>query len=334
MVKNKAIRKKFNVVIVAQGGRLSYEAVIFATTFKRNNPNFKGKLLVAEPQPGPKWHDDSRIHDPEIRALLEMHGAEIVPFESEHFGQDYPHGNKIEALKALPKGEPFVFFDTDTLITGDLSDVPFDFDKPCASMKRTNTWPTIELYGPGYGDTWKSLYNKFGLDFESSLDLDQPDEYWERYMYFNAGWFFYRCPHEFGKWFTDYAVAIRNDRPEELVCQELHPWLDQVALPLVIHKLGGARRTIPEGLLDGSVSCHYRLLPLLYARESDSVVTELEEAIAHNKIKKVIKAYEPIRKLVYQKKGYKVRALFDQNNLPRKEQFIRNQIKKVKLWLR
>ncbi|MGB0967107.1 MAG: hypothetical protein ACPGUX_02900, partial [Halocynthiibacter sp.] len=61
---------------------------------------------------------------------------------------------------------------------------------------------------------------------------------------------------------------------------------------------------------------------------------ELEEAIAHNKIKKVIKAYEPIRKLVYQKKGYKVRALFDQNNLPRKEQFIRNQIKKVKLWLR
>lgn len=334
MVKNKAIRKKFNVVIIAQGGRLSYEAVIFATTFKRNNPNFKGKLLVAEPQPGPKWHDDPRIHDPEIRALLEMHGAEIVPFESEHFGQDYPHGNKIEALKALPKGEPFVFFDTDTLITGDLSDVPFDFDKPCASMKRTNTWPTIELYGPGYGDTWKSLYRKFGLDFESSLDLDQPDEYWERYMYFNAGWFFYRCPHEFGKWFADYAVAIRNDRPEELVCQELHPWLDQVALPLVIHKLGGARRTIPEGLLDGSVSCHYRLLPLLYAREADSVVTELEEAIAHNKIKKVIKAYEPIRKLVYQKKGYKVRALFDQNNLPRKEQFIRNQIKKVKLWLR
>jgi len=334
MVKNSVKQKNFNVVIIAQANRLAYEAVIFVTSFARNNPNFSGRLLVAEPQPGPNWHTDPRIHDPDIRELLEHFGAEIIPFESTYFGQNYPYGNKIEALKALPKGEPFVFFDTDTLITGDLENVPFDFDRPCASLKRTNTWPEIELYGPGYTQTWKSLYDKFGLDFESSLDLSQPEEYWERYLYFNAGWFFYRCPHEFGCLFTEYAVAIRDDGPEELVCQTLDPWLDQVALPLVIHKLGGDRQTLPEGLLDGDISCHYRTFPLLYARERDAVVQELEEAIAHNKIKKVIKKYDAIRKLIYQKKGHKIRDMFDRNALPRKEQVIRNRIKREKLWMR
>jgi len=107
-----------------------------------------------------------------------------------------------------------------------------------------------------------------------------------------------------------------------------------VALPLVIHALGGSRRTIPQDLLDGSVTCHYRLFPLLFARESDAVVTALSEVSAPNKIKKVLKEYEPIKKMVYQNKGAKVRALFDQDDLPRREQAIRNRIKRENLWLR
>ena len=84
-----------------------------------------------------------------------------------------------------------MFFDSDTLVLGEITDVPFKFTKPQASLRRENTWPKLELYGPGYSQTWRSLYDKFGLDFESSLDLSQPDEYWRRYLYFNAGWFFY-----------------------------------------------------------------------------------------------------------------------------------------------
>jgi len=86
--------------------------------------------------------------------------------------------------------------------------------------------------------------------------------------------------------------------------------------------------------LDGTVSCHYRLLPLLYARESDLTIKTLETTIAPNKIKKVVKAYEPIRRMVCQKRGAKVRALFDQNNLPRKEKQIRNTIKRAGFWMR
>jgi hypothetical protein len=110
--------------------------------------------------------------------------------------------------------------------------------------------------------------------------------------------------------------------------------LDQVALPLVIHSLGGGRVPEVSDLLDHEVTCHYRVLPLLYARERDDVVQVLEEAVAPNKIKKVLKTYEPFLRMVYQNRGEKVRAMFDRDALPRREQAIRNQIKRANLWMR
>lgn len=325
---------KFNVVIVAQHGRLTYEALLFAASLRHCSPGFSGRLLIAEPQPGALWPKDPRISDHAALEMLQVLGAEIVPFETRYFGADYPYGNKIEMLKVLPQDEPFVFFDTDTLITGDLASIPFDFARPSASLRREGTWPKPELYGPGYTDLWRSLYDKFGLDFDSSLDLSEPDEYWRRYLYFNAGYFFYTCPHRFGALFEDYALAIRNDPPQALCAQEMDPWLDQIALPLVVHALGGGRDTLPPGLLDGSISCHYRMMPLLYAREDDHVIKVLEEIAAPNKLKKLLKSHDPIKRMVYQGRGAKVRALFDQDNLPRREQAIRNRIKSNGFWMR
>lgn len=324
----------FNVVIVGQNGRLSYEAVLFVASLRAMSPDFKGRMIVAEPQPGPLWSKSPEIQSQPVRdALMEM-GAEIIPFECKHFGEKYPFGNKIEMLQALPKGEPFIFFDTDTLITGDLMQVPFDFDRPSASLRREGTWPQPQLYGPGYTGLWKSLYDKFGLDFESSLDTSQPDEYWRRYLYFNAGFFYYKCPHAFGALFLEYALAIRDAPPVELCAQTFDPWLDQIALPLVIHALDGARDALPDGMIDGSVSCHYRMLPLLYARESDHAVAVLEHICTPNKLKKVLKTYEPIKRMIYQGRGTKARALFDRKNLPRKEQAIRNRLKSNGYWMR
>ena len=324
----------FNIAIVGQKGRLSFEAILFAASLRAKSPGFRGRLLVAEPQPGETWDGDPRIAQEDVRQTLTDLGAEIVPFDTPHFGSHYPYGNKIEMLNALPKGEPFQFFATDALILDEISDLPFDFARPSASLRRTGTWPQIELYGTGYTDIWKSLYDMFGLDFDSSLDLGEPDEYWQRYLYFNAGFFFGACPHVFGKLFLDYALAIRDDPPRALVCQSLDPWLDQVALPLVIHALGGGRDSAVHGMLDGTHSCHYRMFPLLYARESEAVIATLEEIAAPNKIKKVLKAYEPIKRMVYQKRGDKVRALFDQNDMPRREQALRNRIKSSGFWMR
>ncbi|MDZ7909560.1 MAG: hypothetical protein U5N10_16000 [Gemmobacter sp.] len=327
------LAQNFNLLAVVQSGRLAAEAVALAASLRHASPGFAGRLILAEPQPGPLWPADPRLTDPATRALLADLGAEILPFDSRAFGAAYPYGNKIEALAILPDA-PFLFLDTDTLITGDLSQIPFDFSKPSASMRREGTWPQTELYGPGYGAIWQSLYTRFGLDFASSLDLSQPDEYWRRYLYFNAGWFFHQSPRTFGTRFLQMARSIHDDPPKELELQTLDPWLDQIALPLVIHSLGGGRPGPALSGLDGDVTCHYRSLSLLYARESDRAVEVLEAVCAPRKVKQVLKEHEPFRKLVYQGKGHQARALFDRANLPRKEQAIRNQLKKNGFWFR
>ncbi len=333
MARTSPANQPFNIMIVGHAGRLQFEALLFAASLRANAPGFAGKLIVVEPQPSRCWQKDPRMRGDVTVALQEL-GAEILPFENRHFGQSYPYGNKIEGLSAMPEGEPFVFFDTDTLILQDISKLPFDFSRPAASMKRTGTWPVEELYWPGYTAIWKSLYDKFNLEFESSLDHSHPSEYWQHYLYFNAGWFFGADPIAFGKKFLSYAVNIRKDPPPELVIQPLDPWLDQVALPLVIHALKGGRPGPELDGLDGDATCHYRTFPLLYSRESDAVINTLEDIAAPNKIKKILKDYEPIKKMVYHGQGHKVRALFDQSNLPAKEAKIRNKLRAEGYWLR
>jgi hypothetical protein len=328
-----AAGQSFTILAVAQAGRLAFEALLLAASLRASDPSFSGRLVFAEPQPGPLWPEDPRI-PAGIRGALADLGAEILPLHARHFGKTYPYGNKIEALGLLPPGEPFLFLDTDTLITGPLSGVPFDFARPSASMRREGTWPELSLYGPGYGAIWRSLYDRFGLDFPSSLDLTKPDEFWERYLYFNAGWFFGADPAVFGQRFRDWALSVRNDPPPEIATQSLDPWLDQIVLPLVIHSLGGGRPGPELAALDGAATCHYRTLPLLYARESDHAVAVLEAVTAPNRIKKHLRDHEPFHQLVYRGRGAEVRALFDRANLPRREQAIRNRIKAAGAWMR
>ena len=322
----------FNLLAVGQSGRLEFEAILLAASLRHADPGFSGTLYIAEPQPGPKWQEDPRMSD-RGRALLQSLGATILPFEARAFGSSYPHGNKIEALAALPDA-PFLFLDTDTLITGPLSAIAFDFTRPSASMKREGTWPKVELYGPTYAQTWKSLYDRFDLDYAASLDLSQPEEYWQRHLYFNAGWFFHASPQAFGNRFLAYAKAIRDNPPEELICQELYPWLDQIALPLVIQSFGGGRPGPDLAALDGSATCHYRSLSLLYARESDRAV-EVLEAVARDKaLRPTLRDWPAVKALVYQNKGQKARALFDRTALPHREQAIRNTLKREGFWFR
>lgn len=328
----------FNILIIGQKGRLTHEACLFAATLRHNSPNWTGRLIVAEPEPGDRWSDDPRIPEGDQRNLLIELGAQIVPFLNWHFGEDYPNGNKIEGLTALPDDAPFVFFDTDTVITGELADLEIDFARPAASMRREGTWPTVELYGPGFNEIWGALHARRGGRLEDTLDLSWPDAYWQRYLYFNAGWFFGSDPVAFHRAFRDAALMIRDDPPQEIVTQVLDPWLDQAALPLAVHELGGGRPGgkggISPELLDGSHSFHYRFLPLMYATAPDHVITAIEAATAPNRIKKVLKGYEPFKRFLYQPKGLKARELFDRDDLPRKEQAIRNRLKRNGLWLR
>jgi hypothetical protein len=322
----------FNLLAVGQAGRLEFEAILLAASLRASDPAFRGQLYIAEPQPGGAWPGDPRM-SPKTHALLTDLGAEILPFEARTFGAAYPQGNKIEALAALPDA-PFLFLDTDTLVTGPLSAIPFDFARPSASMRRENTWPGVELYGPTPAQTWKALYDRFGLDFETSLDLAQPDGYWRRYLYFNAGWFFHESPQAFGARFLSWSTEIRDNPPAELVCQEIYPWLDQITLPLVIHSFGGTRPGQDLSPLDGSATCHYRAIPLLYAQESDHAVSVLEEVAKNKQVRPMLRDWPALRAMVYQNQGRKARALFDRDRLPHRGQMIRNALRRADLWIR
>ena len=323
-----------NILIVGGAGRLTYEAVLFAASLRHSDPAFEGRLIIADPAPGPLWPKPANMTDRDALALLDELDAEVMPFQAEHFGAGYPQGNKVEALDLLPQGEPFVFFDSDTLVTGALSGVAIDPERPSASMRREGTWPKPELYGPGYTEIWRALYERLGMDFASSLDPDQPDEHWERYLYFNASWFFGACPHQFKARMLEAMLMIRDDPPAALLCQPIYPWLDQIALPLVVHGLGGGRPGPELSGLDGDVTCHWRVLPLAYAREADNVIETLETVAAPNRVKRVLKSHEPMKRMIFQGRGHKVRNLFDRDNLPVREQIIRNKIKREGFWMR
>ena len=324
----------FNILLIGQGMRLGMEAVLFAASLRRHAPDWRGRLIVAEPRPEGAWAGAQTLMPEPVRQALAGFGAEILPFTARHFGARYPYGNKIEALAVLPPGEPFIFFDSDTLVTGPLDRLPFDFSRPSASMRRTGTWPEPPLYGPGYGAIWKSLYDRFGLDYESSLDRSQPDEHWERYLYFNAGWFFGADPQEFGRCFLDWALAIRDDPGEALACQKLEVLLDQVALPLVIHALGGGRPAPDLAGLDGEVTCHYRDLSLLYAREGDAAVETVEALLRDPRLAPLAETWEPARKIVLDGGGRNsIRPMFDRR-APLNEGRTRQMLKKAGLWLR
>ncbi len=329
-----ASSRKFNIAVVGQNNRLQYEALLFAASLRHCSPGFKGRLIVATPNPGPRWTHTPGIQDEDVLKALKQLDAEILPFDSHVFGESYPYGNKIEALALLPAGRRFMFFDSDTLITGELASLPLDFAYPSASMRRGATWPEPPLYGPGYTAIWKSLYDRFGLDFASSLDRTQPDEHWERYLYFNAGWFMGRDAQEFGRRFLDYATAIREAPGDELACQSLDPWLDQVALPLVIHSLGGGRPGPGLAGLDGDVSCHYRNLSLLYAREPEPVLNLIEELAADPLIAPLLRGNEAAERLIGAGEGRsRLRPLFAGQDLP-PEQTIRHRLRRAGLWFR
>ena len=154
------------------------------------------------------------------------------------------------------------------------------------------------------------------------------------YLYFNAGFFYYQCPKNFGQLFCEYAVEIRKCRPQELTGQTLRPRLDQVTLPLVIHALWCGHAALPPGYMDGAHSCHYRLNSLVCARENDSIFDLLESVTAPEAVKAIFPTYVPFKSLIYHQNGARLRGTFDLANLLSNEHSIRDTIKATSLWLR
>ena len=69
MARQQASSHPFNIMIVGQNGRLQYEALLFVASLRAHSPNFRGRMIVVEPQAGPNWAKDPTM-TPEIKAAL------------------------------------------------------------------------------------------------------------------------------------------------------------------------------------------------------------------------------------------------------------------------
>ena len=274
------------------------------------------------------------IRSQHTRDLIAELGAKFIAFDNKIFGESYPYGNKIECLTAIPYDKPFLFFAIDTLILDELSDVPFDFSRPTASLRRIATW--TQPLGPGhhFADIWKDCYDIFGVNYTSSLDDQFSAQDWRRYLYFNAGFFFHESPTKLGARFLEFAQRIKNSTHPRITRQSLDPWLDQVVLPMVIHSFGGGRYTLARRLLDAKISCHYRRIPLLYAREDDRVITKLERLVNQAHIRARLSQHPAFQRMIYQKQGRRLRGMIDRSHQPTSEVALYNKLKALGYWIR
>lgn len=99
----------FNIVIVAQNGRLQYEAILFAASLRHASPGFTGRLFVATPRPGPLWKKDPSLRSQQVLSVLERLGAEILPFDSQLFGKTMPMATRSRPCRHCPRASHSCF---------------------------------------------------------------------------------------------------------------------------------------------------------------------------------------------------------------------------------
>jgi len=82
------------------------------------------------------------------------------------------------------------------------------------------------------------------------------------YLYFNAGFFFYRCPMNLRQSFFEYALAaIRDDPRPELCAQPLTPGSIRLLFTASDHALGRTRHFARWDDRWVNAAGHYRFYP-------------------------------------------------------------------------
>lgn len=264
---------RFNVVLVAQAGRIGYEALLCAASLRRFHAAADLPIVVGTPRNGPLWKADPTITDAVLRAAFEWYGCTVLEFANDDFGSLAPAMNKACAIAQLPRDEAFLFLDSDVIATEPIDPAAYDFARPVL-REATLPWPVVGPDTPSAGEIWRSLYRAFGLDHEASCDQSVGDDHPQRYPYYNAAMFYHATAGRFADTMLAMARRVQHDPPIELTGQERSPWLDQIVLPLAYSGLGVPRRR--EQRTDLKRLCHYQF-PCFLLVQYDHAVKSFAE---------------------------------------------------------
>jgi hypothetical protein len=258
-----------NVVLIAQRGRIGYQALLSVASIRAHHPANEIRMFVCIPRNSKLWKRDPGVDDADLMNAFHQYDCETVFIDNSDFGSDYPHGNKFYAILSLPPEHPFMFLDSDTIVTGRLSLADFDFAQPRLKIANPN-WPVLGNSPYTVAEIWSSLYEFFGLDPAEYVDSNCDVNSHRCYPYYQANAMYFAEAGRFGSMMLEMAKQLWSQQPEPVQTQPLKPWLDQVVLPLVLAKLGVPRRSGRDPI--HSLVIHYEMPMFLMVRYARAIV--------------------------------------------------------------
>jgi hypothetical protein len=226
-------------VFVCQAGELEIKAGLLAASLQRSLGR-AAELVAAVPVPSSRWGDLL----PVTKALLDQLHVRMVEIEN-RIDDSYGHGNKVSALAAGANVGRTIFLDSDILCLRAPDQEAFSASF-CAKPADLGTWGEVE-------GQWEEVYRLFGLALPSrrvvttvSGQLSPP--------YFNAGVIAVEDAPAFARCWEE--ACIRVDRADNI--PRKRPWLDQIALPVAVERLGLDFRVLSDSY---NFPAHLRPLP-------------------------------------------------------------------------
>lgn len=256
-----------NVAIVAQKGRIAYQAVLSAASIRAHHPREQIRIFICVPKNSALWEQDPAIDDVEMLDAFKRYDCELVSFDNADFGSSYPISNKFYSILSLPPNERFLFLDSDTLLVAPMRPDSFNFSEPGLTDAMPN-WP-VARDGYTIAEIWESLYTLFGLDASAYFDPERGVNEHQCYPYYQGNVMFYERAGAFGREMLEMAKQLWREQPKPVQKQKLKPWLDQIVLPLVLAKLGAPRRKKSDSFRD--VIVHYQYTIFLTVRNARAI---------------------------------------------------------------
>lgn len=219
--------RSFAFVFVCHPGALEIKSLLLAASLRRYCGE-SVELIAAIPERA----SGSGALGLQTLALMDSLGLRRVAIRNE-LDPNYPIGNKVSAMRVGTSHDRLVFLDSDMMCTSVFADSPW-FDLPVALTPSDGRTSFPET-------NWRLVYDLFGLApwtlrtrTRVTGDVVVP--------YFNAG-FIAVDPHVgFGDVWLD--CCRRIDAAE--LPMSRRPWLDQIALPVTVRRLGLPWAVLPE----------------------------------------------------------------------------------------
>ena len=234
---------------VCQSGELEIESMLLASSL-RLQMGEDIDLVACIPQPESVW---GALSATTLALLDELHIRQ-APIRNP-IDPSYPIGNKLGCLGVATTAARTIFLDSDIIC---LKALPHGaFSAPFSAV------PAFDVTWPPNANDWKPLYEAFDLPLPARRLLTPVSG---KYMwpYFNAGVIGVESNTEFSRVWED--CARRIDAMGEVLNKR--PWLDQIALPVAMARMGLDFRCLGEDFNfpvswcplppDAPYLCHYQ----------------------------------------------------------------------------